>query len=869
MNNDVRFLSFNSPKGGVGRTLTLINCAKIYSEGIEWAGLVPARTIMADFDFHAPGIHFYDFSKIFSTSQKEKIAYSIDQNINLDFGKLLLELDKGEYGILFLLSLIIQDESLKLKANEVSLVLNKINDDKKKIVLNEFIQYIDFLLVSDKTDPTKHLVRVTRDGKDNLFYLPAGSPGNLKFSELVFKFDWLDFINSYLGYIIIERIFKRIVSYLEVQYGVCPKTRILLDQQAGASVASALNKSIADTSIFVSGLNEQNKKGLISSLDNYFNVYKSKAPWIVLNQYKFRYTAFEYKAKESIGDIYSANFLNPHDKFVKSDKIRSEYIKELLDKKYPDFENRIFVTEFNKEAVQNEHFYNNDEVSLIELVKLLVNIEKRDFSNDNSFPLKIEVIPERIIILGERVLFKGHYAGPLFAFYKYLRGVTNNKTKIIALASTHEEIVTFAKQKKIKGVIKDNRNRDNKLSLKDDLLIETGIYDLVIDENGCDSICLNELDYICYPYYALSYLTESSAILSFAQDQFHKSIDVEDSLTGTSLEYYRTNIVKWKEYSEYKKRIVGVPLFVNFQLLAYPEDCFKKEANFLESFRNKFHRNFDGFNYPQDLMDFAEFRERKNRSRYNPYLLLSGNPTDVSMWYEWQTIAGMFYKRLGTFEEITTISKFVDFILSDESLDGLLMYLQLFKISEHTKVKSNEMHMNDWDRLLSKFYSDDNENTLVLIWPDAIPRDYRKGEKQKQIYQIPPSFHIFEECWLVSVIQKDEAHEYIEGKVRILNNYLTPHVQREILRDGGLPTHKSVLGDLDMWVDYAFIPPIWLAYTNGKLLESTIERKSIKNIEEVGKVISSALKGLHTTKKITKNILRETLLVKLKEYLKK
>ncbi|MBD2704813.1 hypothetical protein IC229_29550 [Spirosoma sp. BT702] len=815
MKDSIKILSFSSPKGGVGRTMTLCNCAKLYSEGIIWAGIDPTVTVLIDFDFTAPGIHYYDFLK-----DKNIKGYKTSKSVELNYKSIQHELDTNEIGLVFYFIRLIENDRYKKKCSEI---LKLIKVDSKKAI-QSFREFVFDMFENDFYNPQNHLVEINNATSETIFILVAGSPKNKHFNDFALKFNWQSFINEFLGLYLIDCVLFNLVKYIKAKRQIQNKPiRVFLDQQAGISIPAAINRSLADAHILVGGFNEQNKIGLEALVKSYYSVYTEMQPWIVLNQYNLRDKIFQFSIN---------NTLNPHENFSQLDEIERVKYVEVLVNNNKNLENRIFITEFIENAIQKEHFYEKDNVSINVLSRLITQIEE-SFLPKQEVSIQFSNL-EKIIFLGEKIEFNNTYSGPFNAIYKLLVSHFSN-TKIISIAALHEDIAKLIKQNTLKVKFIKNKKQLKIDSISD---LQSGIYEIIEDREEGINLNLSDFDYISYPYYLIKELVSNNSIIKRNSQEFTQNIQVIDSLIGTTPEYYNHNILRWKEYSIFgpNKEVVGVPLFVTPQLLVYRKDYFENSDNLLNLFRKHFHREFNGFKAPDDILKYAELA-CNNENDFLKNVLLCGNPNNIAMWYEWQTITSMFhYKDHNKINENKSLLQYKEFIISEESLDATLMYLRLRNLTENTKNK-NKSNIYDWDALISNFFLS-QENSLIFIWPDSIPINERA--KDEYIYEVPPSFHYFEECWLLSAINNHDSKENIDTKFYFLNKYLTPGYQIDYINNGGLPVHNSLLSSLDLWRKYPFIPCIWSVYYN-KSRSFINKRESFKELYITGMKIAKIL----------------------------
>lgn len=833
MIKSLKTLSFSSPKGGVGRTMTLTNCANIYSRGVDWAGIEPSNTLLFDFDFHAPGIQFYDF-------QKEEILkkYQIGDNLFSTFIELQSFLGKNKTGVAFLFTKIIQNLSYVQKCEDTIRGMKKNETD----ALKNFQNFVFQLFEQKEYDPINHLIQVP---SKSIYILPAGSPVESTYNEVVFKFEWLRFINNYMGIHLIDCIIFRLVKFIKgIDSNIQKPTRILLDQQAGMSISAALNRTLANAHILVGGFNAQNKYGLEALVNNFYESYIDKHPYLVLNQYNYRDLAFQYSFSDSTN--------SPHEVFCKIDKEERIEFLTLLTKEHPDLESQIFITEFDRDAIQKEHFHSAEKVSVQELVKLIVSVEK-----GFSPPIQTSfVVPSKgkVTFIGEKIEFNAGYSGPFNGLHvllkNYFQSTDTPSTDVISIAASHEDIVSLTAGLTLKAEI----SKEGEVYSVDNILnLSKGQYTLTLKDDGVTPISLSDFDFISYPYYAVNNLIDRGSILKFNSNEFVKKIPVSNSLVGTNYSYYKSNIFRWSEYCEFGSAVIGVPLFFNAQLLAYRKEYFGKRNNLSDEYRKEFHRRFEGFYDPDDILRFAKLTKDKPDDVFKS-VLLCANSKHIAMWYEWQTIFSMFYyDNHGLIKQNNSFEEYLAFLLTPVSLDATLMYLKLRKWAKGTNeddANSVKQDENDWDELIRDFYLD-KISSLIFLWPDSIPLSERK--KADYVYQVPPSFHVFEECWLLSLGSKTNNDISTEEKLKFLNKYLTPESQMEYVKEGGLPVHKDILSSLNVWQEYPFIPPLWSIYYGESTKNIINKRECFDGIYNAGKKISEIIGSAFDTLDFKKN----------------
>jgi len=117
----------------------------------------------------------------------------------------------------------------------------------------------------------------------------------------------------------------------------------------------------------------------------------------------------------------------------------------------------------------------------------------------------------------------------------------------------------------------------------------------------------------------------------------------------------------------------------------------------------------------------------------------------------------------------------------------------------------------------------------------------QKRKETNFIYQVPPSFHLFEESWMLSITNKQEKEEFTEEKILFLNKYLTRETQLEYIEYGGLPVHRDLLTSLDVWRKYPFIPPLWEIYFTHSPEIKLNKRDSFTGIYKIGRSIAQIL----------------------------
>jgi hypothetical protein len=598
-----------------------------------------------------------------------------------------------------------------------------------------------------------------------------------------------------------------------------------------ANLLSAMNRTLADASVFVSGLNLQNKSGLKGMIDNYCATY-DKNPWIVLNQYKFRKIAL----KNSLDLTYHQT--SPHEEFRQIDYDVRIKFTEALCEGHPSLKKHMFLTEFLNEAVQREHFYTDKDLAVAELTRMLVGVER---SFNEEFPIVHHKPKGRVVVIGERVFAGKAHSGPLNGIFTLLKDYYSEDSVIIALAATHEDIVMLSQKRYLRGILFHREKHVADLNT-----VKTGIYNFTVDDAEGEEIKLSDIDLISYPHHLKTSLTGRQQIRSFSTNEFVKALTISDSLAGTSMEYFKENILRWHEYVDNKESdlIDSVPLFVNFQLLAYRKDLVYDKEDFKILYRNLFKRDFEGFRHPQDLIDFSVLTKKMEGESDN--VLLCSNPDDIAMWYEWQTIFNLFYNKSGKPPEADSITSYRNFLAGEEALDATMDYLNLRRQADLTN-DGNRRSSYDWDRLLEEFYAHVQKG-LIFIWPDAIPIGRSVGDDLNAdrhdnsiIYQVPPSFHLFEECWQLSIVDKSQQKKEVNALLSFMNFYLTAEAQLMYTHNGGLPVHKQVLASLDVWNKYPFIPPIWKVYSDPFSDRTLTKRDSFARLYEAGKLINNCL----------------------------
>jgi hypothetical protein len=810
MINDIKILSFSSPKGGVGRTLTLTNCARIYSKGVEWAGIEKSSVVMADFDFYAPGIHYYNFAD----TEDQKLYYAFGREMN--YRQVVQLLDSQEVGLLFYLSSIIENQNYKKLCHRI---ISKYNKSKNNgDILKEYQEETLAILALDSFNPLHHVVQVP---EKSIFILPAASPNHRNFDKKVFDFIWSNFINQYLGLDLLDCIFFALCEQVKCNQ---QPIRILLDQQGGSSIASAINKTLADSHILVGGFNEQNRSGLKSLLESQNANFKNIEPFIVLNQYNFRslldsHIGFEDSDK------------SPHQIFKEADQKRClNYIEEL--KANPE---RIFITEFVRDAIQSEYFYLERDHSIDELTNLVIAVEK-DFlkssglvsgkpalGKHSALKIKHDCLEKAIVILGEEVTMDMQFAGSLHGLVQLLK-THFPKCKIIGVAVSHKAIVDLAQNGKlcVNLIDKDDRTILNPLLRN----LAQGIYKSQVSASGNLTLTTEAFDFISYPNHVRANFESDPKIASIPIGDFTAAASSTDTLVAVNGEYYTHHILNWEKYCLRNKRVIGVPMFLYFQLLTYNKKFFNKKSKLPFLFRKYANRNFEGFRNPQDILDFVNLARVK--SNHLKMLSMFQSPDVFEFWYEWLTIFSIFYygnelpEAISVFSKPSDVSLLKEFLLQDASIDAMMQYLKLAELCiDRSKQKD---HKSDWNQTMNEFYDplDEQSNGLMLIWPDIIPMQFR--EDDNYIYQVPPSFKIFEECWLLSAIKtSDENRISFESQLTFMNYYLSKGGQELYLKSGGLPVHKSLLTSLDSWRKYPFIPALCQIYLNVNQKEDMVE----------------------------------------------
>jgi len=830
MDNNSRVISFSSPKGGVGRTMTLVNCASIYANGSRWAGIDKTNTILLDFDFHAPGIHHYDY-KLILNSCSEDFSFELCSNSKHFKNKKQLNqyLDSNDIGLLFFLIKITTSGEYIDKVNKINEKLNT-NTSNKKDIFGDLNKFLFNLLRTKEYSPLQHCIK-TGDNNCKIFILPAISTMNDKFSDLVFLFDWNKFINEQFGVNLINatiNFFKEFYSFDKTGRHL----RILIDQQAGMSIPAAVNRRLSDSTVIVSGLNNQNQLGLEGSIKHFNNVYNDKDPWIVLNQYSLRDIVLDYE--------YSLNEENtsPYERFkIKDKKKRSDFISKLcLNGK--NLASRIFVTDFERNAIQREYLYDQSEQGKKTLTNLIVGIENEYLNKDER--VKSNKYHKKIIFIGERVVDVKKskknkeivLTGPFAALYKNLQDFFG-EGNVIGIAATHEDIAGLIIKPELKLFIENQKSFRKGTNVR---TLKGNMYEASSKLNSTDQIFINidDLDFISYPYYLTEELIIRDRIKQYSKSTFCKKVNIPDSIGGLTLEYYKELVLGWEKYAKSNDFINGVPLFVNFEFLAYRKEYFSKGDNNLPTkFRKKFNRKFEGFINPQDIIDYSKLSSESSNDLVED-LLLCSSENDMALWYEWQSIISSFYYKNGPLK-LNTLKDYIKAINQEDEAFVIAVenYLRLRHLSSTTRNYSqaenkNWLYRNDWDVRLDKFYN--GNYGLIYIWPDTIPNSRRTANDF--IYQIPPSFQLFEECWMLSAVNTNHLNN--TDKIEFLNSFLSKKTQQNHLDYGGLTTHKSVLASLDNWSKYPFVSLMWMVYVSDKTGYRVANRSTFKGYFELG-----------------------------------
>lgn len=851
--DNLKFISFSSAKGGVGRTMTLANLANIYANGSASHGISPKFTLLMDLDFHAPGIHYYAFAQALTNGTVDKTQREFKWNNNTySVNQWSAVMESNRIGLIYLLTDILGNKRFIKKSRVFSRKFHK-NTGSKIQLIQEYKNFLAEMLTQEEFNPYNHMIS-SLGNNTSIFLIPAGSPGYSDFNKTVFDFNWHTFLTKHSGVFLIDAIARFICHYYNKDNEL--EARVLLDQQAGVSIASSINSSISDASILIGGLNEQNKEGLKSMIKAHEDMF-DEFPWMILNQYKYRSQALQKNLFE-----YGSDHTSPIDRFYLTDKKeRTSLITDIAGDDNTKLA-KIAVIDFEREAVQKEYFYHPKSVAYAELIALVVKVEK-SFSNSTRENRRRTLnTPKTIVLIGERLKYSNSYSGPLKGLYASLRNYAKN-TKIIGLAATHKWIVSAVKSsdKTHRVVLTFGEELiEGKHSLSS---LSGGIYDLGDYQEGVGfyELSMDEIDIWSYPYYVVKdippnfllpiRLTESDLIPS-------------DSLKELDEQYLQENIIRWAEYSlkNGTNEVTGVPLWVGFQLLAFHKAGFGSRTT-LRRFREKYNREFSGFSTTADLIDFAQFvmlddnygDKLKNVSFLRNY-------GHTSKWYEWQTIFGMFYEP--SFNAgFKSFNEYVNFLLKDEAIFATREYLKFTKRGNRTSQPDQDdikpIVEDEWHEQLQGFYFND-EASLILVWADSVPCDLsthhnlktttknpkREDEVQRMfLYQPPPSHHYFEECWVLSLSAQIDP-EKAEFLKQFILYFLTPEGQQCYLDYGGLPTHKSVISRLDNWLQHPLLPCLYQVYFSESEQLKLVKRDAFRGLSDISTVITKCLEKIRS-----------------------
>jgi hypothetical protein len=739
-----KIISFGSPKGGAGRTMVMANLAALYSLGCPRVGLTKSTVLAVDLDFQAPGLHFYDFAAYFKSPTSR---ITVAEQSASSWADMRDQLKVRPIGVLPWLDEILRDRRLDYRGS-VPPAAAEVAKTVREIIRESARESL--------VNPNMHVIRIFGEpGTPPFLILPATDPLQPGYDDLLSRFDSADFFKRQLGFAILDVMYAHVLIATEGARDF-PR-RVLLDQGGGTTMTGMTNRAYADHHVMVSALNQQHRAGLMSFMSS---VKSEEVPntSIVFSQYGARPLA--------IGSAVNRTA------FVQEDAIRAD-IKDRYVKHGPFGDGQFFVVDFAQDAVGKEHLFPTSTHSYDELARLVISIER------SSVTPAVADVPwdtHELRVLGEFVGMPGEEAsGALGGLTAWLGAQLRGRGKLKSYATEHENIAKLFQATALgPGVLPDP---------------DSGSISR-LEESQMQGVRLTDFDIIAAP---VSSVTVETLELLEELAGFEASDDAysEDCWGPLTEKYARETIYGWEKYARFpdasgRRRLVGYPFFVEHQLLVVNRRNLGPQ--FVNLYRRKTMRKFRGFVDPIDLKVAAEIGGESLSELDGLLMTLSGE--SVARWYEWRTLVAMFADHTGTYPT------------EGQSLaEGTARYLELCRDSDPRSRNTT------WNTMHELFYAK-NAVGMALIWPDAIPRGARSGDRPFE-YIRPPGHFGFEECWLLVVPRgRGNDRPSKEAIEKLLRRFMTDSAQQIYLEEGGLPVHRRVLRDVDNWRTFAFLAPL-------------------------------------------------------------
>ncbi len=794
------FLSFSSPKGGVGRTMVAANVAAIYASGCEWAGLEKTAVLAVDTDVRAPGLHFYDFLSHLKTvegdtANGEGWNYWFGGKPISSIGELHSEIRKqSTTGILYWVAALMNSEFKEAIMNAKNRGVTE--NEADKIAYEKTIQLIERNLDSPNNllDPLHHLVQIKDPtGATRLLLLPAADPQQTGYRKAVLDFSWNAFFSQFSGLAVLDALQCFICKNLPSANKGFPRIRrVLLDQDAGETWPSAANRVLATDHIFVAGLNQQNRSGLHGLLNGHGSTER------------LRFVLSKYRGRSNVLNVQDGTGDDLLDGFAENDDIRAAITNDLKTHYNIPNEN-VFLADFLPEAIGAEYFAPPRSLFYDELVRLIVSIENSHKPPAKNPELMRSQVKE-IRLLGEYVGVASQISGPLGAFREWLQTELGEQISITGIATGHDEIVELV----TKGAIEFSAAETNAARPEGFQWGKSQLTHLdKAQSSGKKSsvrLGLTDFDIVALPVYVAATAGPNLEILSLPTETLPSS---KDRIGQIDLAYLKERIWGWKHYADTPDgnggHLRGYPLFTDCQLLAYNRKRINEKEFGPHYFRTSL-RHFNGFREPGDFFEAARAAHISHQENDN--LLMNVKPNNIAKWYEWQLVLQL--QEVDEFGDQGTRKPFDELsanelrrLISDEVIQATVRYCELVCYAVTKSYKS------DWEEALQHFFKESDVG-IAFIWPDAIPEKYRTtlhsvdtGSNRDQVfyYSIPPSSFQREECWLLSIPAKRKGlnRPDVRDLESVLQRFMTVESQRLYHAKGGLPTNRSVLFEPDLW----------------------------------------------------------------------
>jgi len=804
--------------------MSAANVASIYAVGCGWAGIDPRKPFVVDMDFEAPGVQYYDFLKFLASlpNGSERLNYEVRGERFSNQRDLLSWLGGHTgFGLLHWINGILGHRDVRRTLNtflpSTFAAKNPVISSKSLLAVEECVK--NLLLGSSRdVDPCQHVITVrdSESGKELLGMFPAGQPEQREFQQELRDFSWRRFVDN-AGYSILSALYWYLLS---------PKLsyqRILLDQDAGASIPSIANRAFAHSRVIVTGFNQQNRDSLFGMIDSMEGDNMDDVR-VILSQYSGRQIVRELQI-DPISEIAYDPLLNLR-VFHEEEDRRLALTNGLKDRGIP--REHVFLIDFIPDAVQKEHFHRRDSTSWNEFARMLVSIER-----GSLLPAPAWCPVESIRLIGEFVgVEKPSPSGAIGALRLWLKSRLGESSVVSGIATEHELLARMVEVggQRFNGVKNSDLNRDH-----------LGVRMAEDDEKRGEVFRLSDFDIVALPAYLLPHIVEQVEDLGFEECSAYS----DDRVGPADENYYRTSVLGFEKYGYYPTdmglRLVGYPLFVDYQVLVANKASIVG-GDFKKDYFEKEQRRFRGFPDPGDVLSAARAAKESDVPQHR--LIMTLEDKHIAQWYEWQTLVALFGGRdfdgKHPHDDLAAHNRLTD----AETVRATRFYLEL------SSYASKDSENTAWDKAIKLFY-EDKKVGMAFVFPDAIPLEYRIEDRDSPFVYAPfpspkagePASQPYpEECWLLVVPKGRRSGAPLVGQLRqLLAEFLTYDNQVKYQSFGGLTPHKRVLELVDLWHTCPFLP-LLSRLNNGRYV---VPRNLSLNARSVANQIVIVLDGLH------------------------